>query len=589
MVGEGAIHIAVQRNDLGPDGFQQRLGQFAGHAVAGIGHHLERAVQLHVVGDALDVIGIDLALLQAARFGGHVQLAVADALEQFGDGIARERFAAHHDLEAVVVRRVVAAGNGHAAARAQVVAGEVHHRGRRQADVDDIAAGAAQAFDQPGAEFRAGQTTIAAHHDLAQPLHLQHRADGLADQRSHLRGELAADHAADIVGAENIGRHVLARHAGHGRRTAFADGWQHGQRRLFQAFAQGRAVFHLGGVGRPSARQRHLALAELQHQRDGHQQCRHHRARDSAQAQRARLHIRHGRRQAQPALADRTGQGLGTATERTGALLDHVVVALAQRQVARLGHADRIEGGREAQQRLAHIHQRRPLGAQLHRCRQAQALAAGIADHAGDHGVFGVGRFQKGQARVAKGLGVGIGRLQRGRQHLHLLGARPALADGHGSGLGIAAGQRGGDPLALDQLAQLRHLAIQRGLHPGHDLVTRLLQRRPDRRLPPLADRTPAEPQPQQQQRAHQQRAGALACQSRLSFRLCLAHGSSPCQRTPVWPNPPVPLALSVKVSTTCRPTRAIGSTTSCAMRSPGCSVKASRPRFHALISSGPW
>ena len=51
----------------------------------------------------------------------------------------------------------------------------------------------------------------------------------------------------------------------------------------------------------------------------------------------------------------------------------------------------------------------------------------------------------------------------------------------------------------------------------------------------------------------------------------------------------PLPRALSAKVSTTCKLTRTMGSTTSCAIRSPGCMVKASRPRFQTLISSGPW
>src|SRR4249919_1891410 len=73
---------------------------------------------------------------------------------------------------------------------------------------------------------------------------------------------------------------------------------------------------------------------------------------------------------------------------------------------------------------------------------------------------------------------------------------------------------------------------------------------------------------------------------------LVVAHVSRPLdriQRTPVWPKPPWPRALSSKVSTTCNVARTIGNTTSCAIRSPGEIVKASRPRFHVLISSGPW
>ncbi|KAG1438821.1 hypothetical protein G6F55_013864 [Rhizopus delemar] len=36
-------------------------------------------------------------------------------------------------------------------------------------------------------------------------------ADGLADQRRGLRRQLAADHAADVVGAEDTGRQFLGR------------------------------------------------------------------------------------------------------------------------------------------------------------------------------------------------------------------------------------------------------------------------------------------------------------------------------------------------------------------------------------------
>ena len=53
-----------------------------------------------------------------------------------------------------------------------------------------------------------------------------------------------------------------------------------------------------------------------------------------------------------------------------------------------------------------------------------------------------------------------------------------------------------------------------------------------------------------------------------------------------MWPNPPLPRALSSKVSTTCRLARTIGTTTSCATRSPGSIVKGARPRFHRLIDA---
>ncbi len=88
MVGEGTVDIAVQRDDFGADGFQQLWCKRTGNAVAGIGHDLQRAVQLHVVGDALDVVGTDIALLVIARLGRLRQAPLDDALVEIGDGIA---------------------------------------------------------------------------------------------------------------------------------------------------------------------------------------------------------------------------------------------------------------------------------------------------------------------------------------------------------------------------------------------------------------------------------------------------------------------------------------------------------------------
>src|SRR3546814_3803036 len=64
---------------------------------------------------------------------------------QVGDRVAVQGLAADHDLEAVVVGRVVAASDRDAAAGVEVEGAEVHHRRGRQADVDDVAPGLAQA------------------------------------------------------------------------------------------------------------------------------------------------------------------------------------------------------------------------------------------------------------------------------------------------------------------------------------------------------------------------------------------------------------------------------------------------------------
>src|SRR5690606_31228718 len=132
---------------------------------------------------------------------------------------------------AVVVGRVVAAGDRDAGAGLEVEGAEVHHRRRRHADVDDVAAGLAQATRKTFDQVRPGQSAVAADDDVFQALFLHQRTDRLADQLGHAGVERLPDHAADVVGAEDAA--VDAHRRGPGRVA-------HLHLRLFLLF--GRAV-----------------------------------------------------------------------------------------------------------------------------------------------------------------------------------------------------------------------------------------------------------------------------------------------------------------------------------------------------------
>ena len=60
-------------------------------------------------------------------------------------------------------------------------------------------------------------------------------------------------------------------------------------------------------------------------------------------------------------------------------------------------------------------------------------------------------------------------------------------------------------------------------------------------------------------------------------------------QLRPELPKPPAPRSLAVNASTTSRRTCTTGTTTSCAIRSPGSIVKLAAPRFHTETISCPW
>src|SRR6185369_14535906 len=114
---------AIERLDLAADAFDHARRDRARDAVAAVDDDLELALDLDVVRDALDVLLRDVDHLQAAvavdeaRFG--------NARVQRLDRVLGQRLAAEHDLEAVVVRRIVAAGDRDARARIEVIAAEV--------------------------------------------------------------------------------------------------------------------------------------------------------------------------------------------------------------------------------------------------------------------------------------------------------------------------------------------------------------------------------------------------------------------------------------------------------------------------------
>lgn len=115
------------------------------------------------------------------------------------------RVSGDHDLEAVVVRRVVAAGQHHPGLALEHVGRVVQHRGRHHAHVADLATAVHQALDQLLDQLGTGQAAIAADSDARFAAGEAFRADGATDPVGGLGGEGIAYHATDVVGAEDAG------------------------------------------------------------------------------------------------------------------------------------------------------------------------------------------------------------------------------------------------------------------------------------------------------------------------------------------------------------------------------------------------
>ncbi|MNH11014.1 hypothetical protein D3C79_705180 [compost metagenome] len=201
VVGEVAVDLAEQRDHFAAQGFDQLRRDHAGGTVAAVHDHLELLGQLHVFDDLLEVAVKDLDLFHAAFGAGQVVgfQSGQQGLDLFvGQGIASD-----DDLEAVVVRRVVAAGQHHTGLAGQHVGCVVQRRGGHQADVADLAAGIDQALDQLFDQHRAGQAAIAADRNLRFALGQALRADGAADPVGGFGVKGLADHAAYVICAEN--------------------------------------------------------------------------------------------------------------------------------------------------------------------------------------------------------------------------------------------------------------------------------------------------------------------------------------------------------------------------------------------------
>ncbi|MNP23369.1 hypothetical protein D3C76_1160750 [compost metagenome] len=201
MVGEVAVDLAEQRDHFATQGFDQLRGDDAGSAVAAIDHHFQLLRQFYVLGDLLEVAFEDLDLFDAAVGAG--QVVGLEAGQQGLDLFVGQGVAGNDDLETVVVRRVVAASEHYPRLARQHV-GRVIQRGcRHQADIADLAAGLDQSLDQLLDQHGAGQTAIAANRNLRFALRQALGANGAADPVGGLGMQGLADHAADVIGAED--------------------------------------------------------------------------------------------------------------------------------------------------------------------------------------------------------------------------------------------------------------------------------------------------------------------------------------------------------------------------------------------------
>ena len=208
MVGEAAVDLGVEQVVLAGQQGGQPLGRGPGRAVAGIPadpvggavEPLEQAIDI-AVENALLGNGA-FALLPVAG-GGHRAHLLDVGAEK---GVAAERH-----LEAVIVGRIVAAGDHDAAGDVELGGGEIEHRRRPEADLHHIHAAFGEAADQRGLHERRAFAAVAADRDARAAGAARERAEAAPERMGVVRPERFPDDPANVIFAKR-GRVELVRH-----------------------------------------------------------------------------------------------------------------------------------------------------------------------------------------------------------------------------------------------------------------------------------------------------------------------------------------------------------------------------------------
>ena len=211
MVGrEGPVDGLVQQHVPARQSRREPRHDAPGRAVAGVPADAEPRAGASLLGKARDIGVLDSDL--GDRAPALDKVTRGGERPERPDAFAEKGFARHHHLEAVIVRRVVRAGDHDARVEAQMVHGEIEHRRRPEADAGHVDAGGGKPFHQRRLQAGRTQPAVTAHRRALPAAPRQNGAEGAAEGgRIRLRQGLA-DNAARIVFPEECRVELVPRH-----------------------------------------------------------------------------------------------------------------------------------------------------------------------------------------------------------------------------------------------------------------------------------------------------------------------------------------------------------------------------------------
>jgi len=201
VIRKAAVHLEEQFGGLAIEPLEQAMHHRTTRAVAGVDDHPNAPREMELRGDLIHVGLRDVRAFDAARTGEEVA-----PLDQAPDLLylfAMNGGSPAHDLEAVVLRWIVAAGDHDAGVRLQVKDGIVKQRRGRHADIADLAAAGLQAAHQGVAQALGAEAAIAAQIDPAARMPPQISTGGAAEHLDIDVAQFRVGDAADIVLAKD--------------------------------------------------------------------------------------------------------------------------------------------------------------------------------------------------------------------------------------------------------------------------------------------------------------------------------------------------------------------------------------------------
>ena len=202
MIGKSAIDFREEVNHITTDVAQQLWSNTAADTIATVDHYPERPLQRNIIDHPLAVGRPDV--FAALRTGAVGESILFYPAPQALNSVARKRVAGDHDLEAIVLRGIVAARDRDRRTDAKMVGGEVGQWCRHHTDINHVTARDTNAAGQRSGHLRTRQTTISADDNRAVSRVQRFAADSSADRLDDRCRQRLTNDTADIVGFEDL-------------------------------------------------------------------------------------------------------------------------------------------------------------------------------------------------------------------------------------------------------------------------------------------------------------------------------------------------------------------------------------------------